>query len=142
MTDRLFLEIPSRLRYLRLASSFGLHAAQSLTSEEHSIQNDFPDVLELALTEAVTNSIRHKIQDSPEPSIIVEITLNKEDITVMVKDTNPPFDAELVPVPDLDAHPEKGYGIYIIRKVMDEVETNRENGWNILTMKKNLRSSS
>jgi serine/threonine-protein kinase RsbW len=142
MTDKLFLEIPSKLRYLRLASSFGLHAAQSLTSEEHSIQNDFPDVLELALTEAVTNAIRHRNQNSSESSIVVEIRLNRDDITVMVKDTNPPFDAELVPVPDLDAHPENGYGIYIIRKIMDVVETNRENGWNILTMKKDLRSSS
>jgi len=138
MTDRLFMEIPSRLKYLRLASNFGLNAARSMFEGEDSDQNHFTESMELALNEAVTNSIRHRNPDSPEASVVVEISLSPREITIRVKDTNSPFDSEMVPTPDLDSHPENGYGIYMIKEIMDKVETSREKGWNILTMSKKL----
>jgi anti-sigma regulatory factor (Ser/Thr protein kinase) len=42
-------------------------------------------------------------------------------------------------MPDFDKHPESGYGLNIIRTVMDEVFYMRGNEYNILTMKKYFR---
>jgi serine/threonine-protein kinase RsbW len=49
------------------------------------------------------------------------------------------FDLERVPEPDLDEHPEGGYGLYIIRKIMDEVAYSGDGTVNTLAMKKHFR---
>ena len=141
MTDRLFLEFPSNLRYLRLVSNFGLNAAQTIEKTDDSNQGDFAESLELALNEAVTNSIRHRDPALPEASVIVEIEISRNEMTVRVKDTNFPFDQGQVPAPDLEAHPESGYGIHMMKEIMDQLETRREGDWNILTMSKKFRRS-
>jgi len=57
---------------------------------------------------------------------------------IEVSDQGTGFDFEKAPEPEFDQHPESGYGLYIIRRMMDEVEYTKGDKMNTLTMKKYL----
>lgn len=90
------------------------------------------DAVELAVSEACTNAIKH----AGKGGIILAFQVFDGGIVVQVKDQGKGFDLDKVPPPDFDNHPEGGYGIYIIKSKMDEVEYIRTKNWNILSMTK------
>ncbi len=137
MVDKLTLGFPAHFKYVRIASVLGVQAAQFIDSESDPEELlEFAHAFELAISEAVTNSVKHQRSLSRSSKIVVEIEISRTEMTVAVMDSNPHFDITQIPAPELDAHPENGYGIYIMRKIMDRVESRRENGWNILIMTK------
>ena len=114
---------------------FVAQAGKDLDMDESAIYH-----LTLAVDEACSNSIRHgyggragKIEISVEPV--------EGGVQAVVRDWGVPFRPDAVPVPDvtapLEQRPKGGLGLFIIRRVMDEVrfEFNAETG-NTLTMVK------
>ena len=97
-------------------------AAQSGFSEE-SI-----DKIALAVDEACTNIIKHAYKYSPEGDIVINIKVADNKLTVSITDFGLDFDPTLVPVPDIkkyyQQHKVGGLGIYLIKKLMDEVKYN------------------
>jgi serine/threonine-protein kinase RsbW len=94
---------------------------------------------QLALEEAMTNIIVHGYR-RPGESIVVSCHCNPNRIEIRVADTAPRFNPLSVSDPDLETSLEDremgGLGVYLIRKLMDEVSYCFENGWNILTLSK------
>ena len=94
---------------------------------------------QLALEEAMTNVIVHGY-GRPGESIVVSCHCNPDRTEIRVADTAPRFDPLSVPDPDLETSLDNremgGLGVYLIRKLMDEVSYCFDNGWNILTLSK------
>jgi serine/threonine-protein kinase RsbW len=98
----------------------------------------FLSAVELATGEACTNSVKyHPVKGTDVPYVSVIFTLDESKLAISVSDGN---DAFTLPAksPDFDTVPDHGYGIYVMKEVMDGVVYRRENGRNIITMEKNI----
>ena len=90
------------------------------------------------MSEAFANAVKHRNDFDPEFQIVIEFEMNEAELTVTVKDRNPPFGLDWVSPLELSDHPESGYGLYLLKQVMDVVTYRRENDWNIIRMTKKL----
>jgi anti-sigma regulatory factor (Ser/Thr protein kinase) len=99
--------------------------------------------LNLALDEVVTNVIRYAHEDDgQEHPIVVRLALESGVVTAEVEDDGRAFNPLEAAAPNLDAsideRPIGGLGIHLVRSVMTSVEYRRQDGRNVLTMKKKL----
>jgi anti-sigma regulatory factor (Ser/Thr protein kinase) len=97
--------------------------------------------IQLAADEAASNIIEHAYEGVKNGVLDVACGVKAEVITIIMIDYGESFDPSVVPMPDLKADLSErkigGLGIYLMRKLMDEVhyETRRD-GSNVLTMSK------
>ena len=97
--------------------------------------------VEMAVDEACTNIIEHAYGGEGRGDIECTCQVDNEGLTVTLRDSGRPFDPLAVPEPDISAslgeRQEGGLGLYLIRKLMDEVhfEFSSDTG-NVLTMVK------
>lgn len=102
--------------------------------------------VELAVCEAVANSIKHAHECCPDCSVEADVFLYTSDIVVQVTDTGIPLHTEMLKQKNLDepldniCETEGGRGLFLIQKTMDEVEYKSIAGKNTLTMKKKIPS--
>jgi serine/threonine-protein kinase RsbW len=109
------LRIPSKAEYIALAR-LALTGLAEIAGMEAETVGD----LKLALTEAVSNSVRHAYEDG-EGWVEVAYKLSREALEVEVLDDGPGFDPER-PQADDEELIEGGLGIAIIRTIVDELE--------------------
>lgn len=123
-------------RLSRLVEAFG--AAEGLHPESIFSVN-------LALDEVVTNIIRYAYDDGLQHPILVQLALAEGVLAAQVEDDGRAFNPLQMPPPDIDADIEErpigGLGIHLVRSVMSSVEYRREDGRNVLVMKKNLEGT-
>lgn len=98
--------------------------------------------LGLALSEACINVIEHSYRGQPGNPIELHLTINEESLVLRIRDFGEKFDLETYEPPDLSVPHEGGYGVFLIRSVMDEVDydTSGEHG-TTLTLIKHLPAS-
>lgn len=75
----------------------------------------------VALTEALTNVIRHAYGGPSDREIILEVSCADDRVAISIQDFGKKFDPTQHGIPDLDSPSEGGYGIFLIRRFMDEV---------------------
>ena len=96
--------------------------------------------LNLALEEAVSNVLLYAYPHSTGGDVTVEAVVWNDRIDFRVIDSGIPFDPTLTPDPDLSAdvkdRPIGGLGIYLVKRIMDQVTYARKDGQNILSMTK------
>jgi serine/threonine-protein kinase RsbW len=111
------LRIPAKPEYIALCrlALTGLGQARALDSD--TIAD-----LKLALTEAVSNSVRHAYGTPGEGQVDIRYELRPDRICVDVVDDGDGFDPEEAPSFDGDELSEGGLGIAIIRTLADDVE--------------------
>jgi len=132
---------------LRLASRLSelprLAVEVARLGREHGLPEEVVSDLTLALEEAVSNVIRHGYGDRPDGLISVTFRATGESIVVTVEDAAVGFDPLKHPEPDLsvpvEARPAGGMGVYLIKRLMDEVDYRVYDGRNVLTLTKRLR---
>ena len=101
--------------------------------------------LELTTEEMFVNIVHYAYPDT-RGNIEIHYTLT-DDHTFVIEfsDWGIPFDPLSVPAPDLAAYVKNqtigGLGIFLVRKLMDDVQYRRENGKNMLTLVMNLFSA-
>jgi len=109
-----------------------------------------PDLLfqlNLAVEEVVTNIMRHGYGPSmKDAKIFLEMAFDGERITICITDEGIAFDPLSVPPPDdleksLEERRIGGLGIWFVRQMMDEVAYRRENGQNILAVRKRVMNA-
>jgi serine/threonine-protein kinase RsbW len=91
----------------------------------------------LATGEAVTNVIRHAHRDRPAAQMQIQCHLRLDSVEILFLDEGDPFDINAVP--DLDPGELRlgGRGVYLMRKLMDELSCSpREQRGNVLRMLK------
>ncbi len=103
--------------------------------------------VELAVCEAVANSIKHAHACRADCSVEVNVLLYPSDIVVQVTDTGIPLNTEILKQKQQLCEPrdnisetEGGRGLFLIQKTMDEVRYKSFAGKNTLTMKKKIPS--
>jgi serine/threonine-protein kinase RsbW len=88
------------------------------------VSTALPNVV-LAVDAMVTNIIEHGYQGQPG-SIEIDVTTQGDALIIQLRDQAPPFDPTTRPPPDLsipfDDRPPGGLGIYLTRKVMDDIQ--------------------
>jgi serine/threonine-protein kinase RsbW len=97
--------------------------------------NDFIYLVELAISEICTNIIQHAYAGQ-KGEIKGQITLLNNGIYLDFYDTGHSFDPAVVPTPQSNPHDlvEGGYGLHIVRQIMDVVSYDcqeRSNHWHL-----------
>jgi anti-sigma regulatory factor (Ser/Thr protein kinase) len=98
----------------------------------------------LALQEVVTNVLRHSYKLDQQKPIEVRFDLSDDRFVMELRDQGPPFDPlahEVDGAVLATGMPTEcgGFGIHIVKLVMDGIEYCREGGWNILRLTKDIR---
>ena len=97
--------------------------------------------LQLAADEAASNIIEHAYEGVSDADLDITCDMRGETIIITMHDTGVPFDPSRVKQPNIKADLSErqigGLGVYLMRKIMDEVryESNARTG-NLLTMTK------
>ena len=100
--------------------------------------------IQLATDEAASNMIEHSYENIPDGVIDLSCGMEGEQIRIVLIDYGEPFDPSVIPMPDLKADLSDrkigGLGIFLLRKLMDEVHYEaRADKSNVLTMIKRKR---
>jgi anti-sigma regulatory factor (Ser/Thr protein kinase) len=105
-----------------------------------------PEVLNLVLLgieEVVTNCIEYGYDDDDEHTILIVLSISDGNLIMDVIDDGHPFDPLTRPAPDfsLDVQdrPIGGLGIYLLRKLADQISYERRDGTNRLTLTRRLQ---
>ncbi|MEW6654709.1 MAG: ATP-binding protein [Bacteroidota bacterium] len=106
---------------------------------EHHICNG----VEICLTEALNNVIKHSYKGEQNCKIDVNVAVDSKLMEIQIVDEGESrknlqikeldFDPE-----DIDALPESGMGLYIIKQLMDELDYYKLNGKNYFVLRKYL----
>jgi len=97
----------------------------------------------LAVDEAVTNIIKHSYSFDPNGEIKLEIEVNNGEFNIIITDKGKSFDPTSVPEPDIRKYQREhrvgGFGLYLMKKFMDEViYTSIPNNYNRVKLKKKI----
>jgi len=140
MRERITLEVPPDLQFLRLASTAGAEAARcTAIAVGMEKQDAFVHAVELAVSEVFTNAVKHKHASSHAWRVMIHFAINGRILEVVVKDRNRPFDLDSAPKPVLDTLPASGYGLFLVKHAMDTVMVHREADGNVVTMAKMVK---
>jgi anti-sigma regulatory factor (Ser/Thr protein kinase) len=110
------LTFPSDLRLLPLARVFLETACVGFGCDRPTT-----DAIVLAGNEALQNVIRHAHRDRPDATVSIRCHPTGDGLVVVVLDQGDPFNIDTVP--DLDPSELRigGRGVYLMRKLMDEL---------------------
>lgn len=107
--------IPAETRYISLVR----RGIRSLAESAGFSREDVADV-EVAVSEAVTNSVTHGSPDPSAAAVVVKCRTSGEYLVVEIEDCG---DAESLPPPTLcDPAAERGRGMLMMHSLMDEYE--------------------
>lgn len=116
------LRVPARAEYIALA-----RLALSGLADIVALPEELLADLKLALTEAVSNSVRHAYADGVG-SVSIAYQLSGAALAVEVVDDGKGFDPDRPPALEGEELTEGGLGIAIIRTIADEFELHSQPG--------------
>jgi serine phosphatase RsbU (regulator of sigma subunit)/putative methionine-R-sulfoxide reductase with GAF domain/anti-sigma regulatory factor (Ser/Thr protein kinase) len=130
----------ANLDQLEAIREFAARAAKDAGMDDSAIY-----AVELSMDEACTNVIEHAYEGMEGGEIECTCDLDDKNLTIIIHDHGKSFDPSSIALPDLDAdldsRPIGGLGIFLMKRLMDEVrfEPLGESG-NVLTMVKHLKT--
>ncbi len=126
------IEMPCLLESLRIAAPFTdavLHELPDVPERARLIHD-----LTLVSSEALTNALLHGERSGAH--IRLEYSLASNGIVITITDHGVGFDPDAVELPDFEECPEGGYGIYIMKTIMDDVHYEKTPDGNNLILTK------
>jgi serine/threonine-protein kinase RsbW len=133
--DNIKLTLPTKPEYVSLAR---LTIASVANNMGFSI-GDVED-LKVAVSEACTNALTHS--KNPDTSYELSYIIENEKLVFTVTDRGVGFEPDEVAPPDLNGKQLGGFGLFIIKSLMDRVEIISERGSGTsITMIKNLSTA-
>lgn len=131
------LELHNDIKQISLLAEFIETIAEEKQLDETLAMN-----LNLALEEAVTNVILYAYPKETDGLVNIEAILKEHSLEFIITDSGVPFDPTAAPEADVtlsaDERPIGGLGIFMVRKLMDEVHYQRLDDKNVLKMIKNI----
>ncbi len=129
------LTIPSSTRFLEDVREF---------VETHAEHANFSEIavtqMKMAVDEACTNVIEHSYGGQSGHSIDIAVLVYPDKLVVVIKDKGIEFDRKAYKEPDLiqfaKTKKSGGFGVHLMKKLMDEVEYRRSSGINECRMTK------
>ena len=135
------IKVPNQTRYLSLIGKISEELAaqlQNYNGDREALANH----INVVLTEALVNAIRHANADNPDEEVEIRITVTDEELVLQVFDHGRGFNLDSISSTvketqnELEDH---GRGLYIIRSLMDSVDYYPVSGGNVLEMHKQFR---
>ncbi|RLB02598.1 MAG: hypothetical protein DRG83_08280 [Deltaproteobacteria bacterium] len=130
------LTIPGRFKFLSLPRSVAREVCSVLSDVD--VDEKVLWAVELAVSEAVTNAMKYGCGNNGLEAVEIEFALWDDRLEILVIDLGKGFDWGEVVDPDFASPKEGGYGLYIIKELMDKIEYKREKTRNILKLVKYL----
>ena len=131
------LELPANARYLNLLGvCIGemLSRVDGMSDPQQTIYN-----IQLAVYEGCTNIVDHAyVDDGGRIAVNLMLGWSPPQIIVELHDNGRSFDPSSIPDPNFDEPQVRGYGLYLMRKIMDEVVYDPQPGHNCWRMVKYL----
>jgi serine/threonine-protein kinase RsbW len=123
-------KIPADTRYVAIIRRGVRNLAESVGFTGEEVTD-----MEVAVSEAVTNSVTHGSPDTEVAVIVVRCHATGECLVVEVEDESP---AESIPTPSImaDFYDEHGRGLTIMRTLVDELEGSRTDHGMLVRMAK------
>ncbi|MBJ6727481.1 ATP-binding protein [Geomesophilobacter sediminis] len=131
------IKVPNKTRYLSLIGKIGEDIAREL-DRYGGDRDTLAYHLNLVLTEAMVNAIKHAGPNEPEKLVRIVISIISDEMTIRVYDDGQGFDINEIPPPNFDELEDRGRGIFLIRSLMDSVCYWKSHRENVLEMKKKL----
>jgi serine/threonine-protein kinase RsbW len=131
------IKVPNQTKYLSLIGRIGEDIAKEL-DKYGGDRETLAYHLNLVLTEAMVNAIKHANSTRPDKEVHIVINICDRDLTIKVYDNGQGFDINAIPPPNFHELEDKGRGIYMIKALMDYVSYRKEFDCNVLEMKKRL----
>jgi serine/threonine-protein kinase RsbW len=110
------LDLTSELTSLDTARQWATSQATNVSCDRETVF-----AIQLALTETLSNVVRHAYEGRPGQPIRVEMEVSPDRVHLRVTDWGVPFDIAAFEPMDLETAREGGYGVHLIRTLMDEV---------------------
>ncbi len=123
-------EYPSELQHLAALRTFieaecrrvwGMTGNHAFPAAESAL-----DQLLLAVQETATNIVRHGYRDESHRPIRVVLEAEADEVRLAFHYPGRSFDPDAVPPPVFDGSKEGGFGVYLIRRLVDEVRYQRD----------------
>lgn len=131
------LSVKSSTDNLSVIRDFIKNTALSLGYSNAAIGN-----IILAVDEACTNIIKHAYKYSPTGDIQIELNRIANKFIITILDSGIEFDPNLIPEPDIKEYYKQrrigGLGMYLMKKMMDEVVYTKNKNKNQVKMVKYL----
>jgi serine/threonine-protein kinase RsbW len=112
-------KFPARFDHLRAISVFVMDAIKESPFDERQRY-----AIDLAVDEACSNVIDHAYGGEDRGEIRILLDLNDKGLKITIQDDGAPFEPDDVAEPDLisplETRCERGLGVFLIRKIMDE----------------------
>lgn len=131
------IKVPNQTRYLSLIGRIG----EDIANELYKYCGDRETLayhINLVLTEAMTNAIKHANAGDPDKFVRIVIFFSEDELVIQVHDSGQGFDINTFNSPDFDTLEDRGRGIFLIKSLMDSVCYRHIQGGNILEMTKKL----
>jgi serine/threonine-protein kinase RsbW len=79
--------------------------------------------IRLAVEEALINAIKYGNKEDKNKSVFIKLSGDSNKVEIEIKDQGQGYDYKHTPLPTLDENLERlsGRGVYLIKKIMDEV---------------------
>lgn len=140
--DTIQMDLPAAHKYLSVLSvciAEILAKVEGLAGKTTTVYN-----IQLAVHETCTNIVNHAYEGQPAGRIRITITFASHPsvLTVELSDTGTPFQISDVAEPDLAEPQIHGYGLFLIRRLMDEVTYDSYQGANVWRLTKYLEMNS
>lgn len=118
--------------------------AEEFCNQHHVSRNTMLSML-VAVEEILVNIISYGYEDGRDHEIRIELSCKEGKITAAFTDDGKPFNILEMETPDItapaDDRPIGGLGIHLTRSMMDEVNYKREEGKNVLILRKKSNPS-
>jgi serine/threonine-protein kinase RsbW len=132
MTTAIF---PGSYKSLHPIREFVVKAATQAGFDEAGVY-----AVELAVDEACSNIIEHAYRGESKGEIFCTHQIREDSLVIVLKDHGQRFDPDSIPEPNFSPHLEDlkagGAGLFLMRKMMDEVRFEFDENGNTLTMVK------
>ncbi|MEJ2636280.1 MAG: SpoIIE family protein phosphatase [Calditrichia bacterium] len=127
--------VPAQMSYLRQIRDF-----IDQIGKKHHFNQKIINSFKLVVDEACTNIIRHGYRDIKNGQIIVRAIVRRLSLTIVIIDYGKSFDPRQVKNPDLNKYvsigKKGGLGIFMMRKLMDDIKYNVTSRGNELRLTK------
>ncbi len=94
--------------------------------------------MQLVISEAFTNVSRHAYPQDQGGPLRIELRCEPEQLEFRLIDHGSPFDPEQVPEPDAESLQVGGYGVHIIKSMVDAFAYSSDKGRNVLLLQKKI----
>jgi serine/threonine-protein kinase RsbW len=124
------MDVPADVKYMRVVSACvtELLAARARSASE-STATDTDDIV-LAVQELCMNIVDHAYEGRSDGRISLDFTVADDSFTAEFSDDGVPFDPSMVTAPDLEAGQVRGYGLFMMMELLDDVTYTSSDGRN------------